>query len=70
MKFVNDVNINENDMAEIDEINEVDLMNNIKNRFKIKNIFNSVGSTIIVINPYEQLESTKEYILENFVKVK
>ena len=70
MKFVNDVNINENDMAEIDEINEVDLMNNIKNRFKIKNIFNSVGSTIIVINPYEQLESTKEYILQNFVKVK
>jgi myosin heavy subunit len=66
---VNEIDINENDMAETNEINEVDLMNNIRNRFKMKNIFNSVGSTIIVINPYEKLETTKENILENFVKV-
>lgn len=57
-------------MAETDEINEVDLMNNIRNRFFQKNIFNSVGSTIIVVNPYERLNTTNEEILENFVKVK
>ena len=70
IKYINDLTINENDMAETDEINEVDLMNNIRNRSKEKNIFNAVGSTIIVVNPYEKLNTTNEEVLENFVKVK
>ena len=57
-------------MAETDEINEVDLMNNIRNRFKEKNIFNAVGATIIVVNPYEKLDSTNNTVLEEFVDVK
>jgi len=68
--FINPADINENDMAEIEEINEVDLFNNIKNRFLIKNIFNSVGPTIIIANPFQKLLSTSDEVLEEYVKVK
>lgn len=69
IKFVNPVEINENDMAEIDEINEVDLFNNIKNRFFTKNIFNNVGPTIIIVNPCQPIDSNSNEVLEDYVKV-
>jgi len=56
-------------MAEIDEINEVDLFNNIKNRFLKKNIFNNVGQTIIVVNPCQPIETTSNEVLESYIKV-
>jgi len=69
VKYINPVEINEHDMAEIDEINEVDLFNNIKNRFFEKNIFNNVGSTIIIVNPCQPINSNSNEVLEEYVKV-
>lgn len=56
-------------MAEIEEINEVDLLNNIKNRFFKKIIFNNVSTTLIIVNPYQQLESTSDTIMDELINV-
>jgi myosin heavy subunit len=42
-------------MAKVNSINQVDLLNNILNRFKSNQIFTNVGKTLIVVNPYRQI---------------
>jgi myosin heavy subunit len=56
MPFVNEVDINVNDMASTEDINEIDLLNNMKNRFFKKNIQTNVGPTLIIMNPYQRMD--------------
>lgn len=70
MPFINPVSLNVNDMAAIDDINEVDLLNNIRNRFFQKNIQTNVGPTLIIMNPYEYLDGTfGETSIKKFIDV-
>ena len=55
--FVNETTLNVNDMAAVEDINELDLLNNMKNRFMQKNIHTNVGPTLIIMNPYQKIEN-------------
>jgi myosin heavy subunit len=69
--FVNETAINVNDMAAVEDINEVDLLNNMKNRFSQKNIHTNVGPTLIIMNPYQKVEGLyTEAKIDEFIKVK
>ena len=68
--FLNEVTRNVDDMSSVEDINEVDLLNNLKNRFFSKNIFTNVGQTLIVTNPYQRLEGVfGEQIISDIIKV-
>jgi myosin heavy subunit len=70
MAYINDLNINTNDMAAVDDINEVDLLNNLKNRFLQKSIFTNVGQTLIIVNPYQKIDGAfGEDVIKNFLNV-
>jgi myosin heavy subunit len=57
-------------MAEVEDINEIDLLNNIRNRYIRKQIFTNVGTTLIVINPFEHIEGIfGNSIIEDFLKI-
>ncbi len=57
-------------MAAIEDINEVDLLSNLKNRFFNKTIFTNVGSTLIVVNPYQTIQGVfGEEIMEKYLQV-
>jgi len=56
IQYINPSTLNVNDMAAIEDINEVDLLSNLKNRFYNKLIFTNVGSTLIVVNPYQTIQ--------------
>ena len=64
MPFVNEPSINVNDMAATEDINEIDLLNNMKNRFFQKNIQTNVGPTIIIMNPYQKMEGVYTDLLK------
>jgi myosin heavy subunit len=71
MAYINDVDIHVNDMAAVEDINEVDLLNNLKNRFLQKEIFTNVGPTLIIMNPYQKIEGAfGEKIISDFLKVR
>lgn len=55
LKFINEINIDINDMAQAEDINDIDLLNNLKNRFFRDEIFTNVGSTLIIVNPYKNI---------------
>jgi myosin heavy subunit len=70
MEYINGEDVNVTDMAAVEDINEIDLLNNLKNRFFQKQIFTNVGPTLIIMNPYqlipgafdvEQLDSWIKY---------
>ena len=70
MAYINDVDIHVNDMATVEDINEVDLLNNLKNRFLQKQIFTNVGPTLIIMNPYQIIDGAfGEKIINDFLKV-
>ena len=54
--FTNEVAVNVFDMIKLEDISEIDLLNNIKNRFLKKNTFTNVGQLLISINPYQNME--------------
>ncbi len=57
-------------MAEVEDINEIDLLNNIRNRYFQNKIFTSVGSTLIVINPFQKIQgSFGEEVLDEYIEV-
>lgn len=58
LPYINDLTIDIDDMTAIEDINEMDLLNNIKNRFFMKQIFTNVGATLIVLNPYQIIDKT------------
>ena len=68
--FINELSINVNDMASVEDINEIDLLNNLKNRFNNKNIFTNVGPTLIIINPYQMVDGAfSQGKMDGFIKV-
>jgi myosin heavy subunit len=70
MQYINPSTLNVNDMAAIEDINEVDLLSNLKNRFFNKTIFTNVGSTLIVVNPYQTIQGVfGEEIMEKYLQV-
>jgi myosin heavy subunit len=70
MQFVNELDINLTDMAAAEDINEVDLLNCLKNRFFKKILHTNVGSTLIIMNPYQRVDGNYgEDILDNFLDV-
>ncbi len=57
-------------MAGVEDINEVDLLSNIKNRFYKQEIFTNVGKTLIIVNPYQNFPGVfGEDIIEKFQDV-
>jgi myosin heavy subunit len=70
MQYINDPTLNATDMAAVEDINEIDLLNNLKNRFFQKQIQTNVGSTLIIMNPYEAIPNTyTEDKIEEWIKV-
>lgn len=68
MQYINDMQIYVSDMAAVEDINEVDLLNNVKNRFNKKNIFTNVGPTLIILNPYQKIEGVfSEEIIDKWI---
>jgi myosin heavy subunit len=63
------------DVSEMTSINVVDLLQNLKNRFQIHQIFTNVGKTLIIINPYNAIpamfssERIEEFIKVNSIKI-
>ena len=57
-------------MASVEDINEMDLLNNMKNRFLQKNIHTNVGPTLIVMNPYQKIDNLyTDDKIDHFIKV-
>lgn len=46
------------DMVKMSYLNEAEIINNIKQRYQSNTIFTYIGPTLIVVNPYKQLEGT------------
>jgi myosin heavy subunit len=68
--YINPTTLNVNDMGAVEDINEIDLLSNLKNRFYNKNIFTNVGSTLIVLNPYQNIPGIfGEDVIEKFQQV-
>jgi len=44
-------------MCNIDNLNEELIVKNLKNRYLKHQIFTYIGSTLIVVNPYQELPS-------------
>ena len=69
--YINDENININDMASDIDMSEIDILNNISNRFlKNKKTFTNVGSTLLIVNPYkknDEIYSNEK--IENYINL-
>jgi myosin heavy subunit len=70
MPFVNNPDIEVHDMAATEDINEMDLLNNMKNRFFKKIIQTNVGPTLIIMNPYQRTEGVyTDNKIDQFINV-
>ena len=70
LSFVNEITVNVNDMAAVEDINELVLLNNMRNRFFVKNIHTNVGPTLIIMNPYQRVEGVYTDVkLDEIIKV-
>ena len=45
------------DMVDMENLNEAELLDNIRRRYNIDKIFTFVGPTLIIVNPYKNIES-------------
>jgi myosin heavy subunit len=43
-------------MCNMDVLNEPEILNNLKRRYKQDRIFTKIGPTLIVINPYKVIQ--------------
>ena len=57
LPIINGDKINVDDMADTKDINEVDLLYNLKNRLKQEKPFTNVGPTLIIVNPFKEFEN-------------
>ncbi len=57
LPIINGDKINVDDMADTKDINEVDLLFNLKNRLKQEKTFTNVGPTLIIVNPFKEIEN-------------
>ena len=58
LPFYNDININIDDLSLADDINEMDILNNILNRYYSKIYFTNIGDILLYLNPYINKEQT------------
>ena len=56
LPIINGESINVEDMAATKDINEVDLLYNLKNRLNQDKTFTNVGPTLIIVNPFKQIK--------------
>ena len=56
LPIINGKTIDVDDMADVKDINEVDLLYNVLNRLKIKKTFTNVGPTLLIVNPFTRIE--------------
>ena len=56
LPIINGETINVEDMAATKDINEVDLLYNLKNRLNQDKTFTNVGPTLIIVNPFKQIK--------------
>ena len=56
LQIINGEKINVEDMAATKDINEVDLLYNLKNRLNADETFTNVGPTLIIVNPFKNIE--------------
>ena len=55
LPIINSESIDVDDMAATKDINEVDLLYNLKNRLNLDKTFTHVGPTLIIVNPFKAL---------------
>ena len=58
LPYYNDININTDDLSLLNDINEMDILNNLLNRFSSKIYFTNIGDILLFLNSY----INKEYI--------
>ena len=73
LPIINGETINVEDMAATKDINEVDLLYNLKNRLNLDQTFTNVGPTLIIVNPFKMISGEYgpekiEYYLEKHEK--
>ena len=73
LPIINGEKINVEDMAATKDINEVDLLYNLKNRLNTDQTFTNVGPTLIIVNPFKTIEGVYgpekiDYFLEKHEK--
>ena len=56
MPIINGEKINVDDMAATKDINEVDILYNLKNRLNEDKTFTNVGPTLIIVNSYKEMK--------------
>jgi myosin heavy subunit len=70
INLCNKPDFNVTDMSACENIIEIDLLNNMKNRFFAKEIQTNVGPTIIVMNPYQRMEGVyTDAKIDHFINV-
>ena len=57
IEFINEIEIDVDDMTATKDINEIDLLNNLRNRLKKKKTFTNVGPTLIIVNPFTFIDN-------------
>ena len=69
IQVVNEKTIDVNDMANIKDINEVDLLYNLWNRLNQKKTFTNVGPTLLIVNPFTRIQGVyNDEVLEHFIE--
>jgi len=73
LPIINGESINVEDMAATKDINEVDLLFNLKNRLNLDKTFTNVGPTLIIVNPFKMIKGEYgpekiEYFLDKHEK--
>ena len=61
LPIINGETIDVDDMTATKDINEVDLLYNLKNRLNQDKTFTNVGPTLIIVNPFKEI---KEWIMK------
>ena len=56
LPIINGDKIDVDDMAATKDINEVDLLYNLKNRLNQDKTFTNVGPTLIIVNPFKEIK--------------
>ena len=57
LPIINGETINVDDMVSTKDINEVDLLYNLKNRLSEEKTFTNVGPTLIIVNPFKDIKN-------------
>lgn len=70
LPFLQEVNIDEENLAMKTEVNEMDLNNNLKNRFYKNKIFTYVSNTLLVLNPYKVIDNCfDDIVMERYFEM-